>query len=214
MTNLIVIFERCRAFNQDLSSWNTSNIQSMGRIFNGCTNFNQDLSDWDMSSATDLHRMFNGTNLSVENYDKILNKWSQQSVNSNVNFNANGVNYSQVGEVGRNKLTSDYSWNITDSGLVNVVNLTAAQIKGQNYIVFNNSANTVVNLPSIFSLGNSNKTRKATILLVNTSSFILKVLPYDTNTINGANEFIINANKSSQFISIPKVGDYALWTAF
>ena len=44
------MFENTSAFNQDISSWDMSNIRSMIRMFYGATAFNQDLSSWDVSS--------------------------------------------------------------------------------------------------------------------------------------------------------------------
>lgn len=46
MTSLDNFFAFSPDFNQDISSWNTENIRSMGGMFSGAKTFNQDLSGW------------------------------------------------------------------------------------------------------------------------------------------------------------------------
>ena len=47
-------------FNQDISSWNTSNVTDMSHMFSGATVFNQPLNTWDVSNVTDMSYMFAG----------------------------------------------------------------------------------------------------------------------------------------------------------
>jgi surface protein len=71
------------AFNQDLSSWDTSNVTDMSFIFynegGGIHTFNQDLSSWDTSNVTDMSFMFyneGGTHA----FDQSLGAWDISSV--------------------------------------------------------------------------------------------------------------------------------------
>jgi surface protein len=48
-------------FNQDISSWNTSNIIFFSSMFEGNLAFNQDLSNWNTSSNYDNLGMFDGS---------------------------------------------------------------------------------------------------------------------------------------------------------
>jgi surface protein len=52
------MFESATAFNQDISSWDTSKVKNMADMFNSATSFNQDISSWDVSSSTNMIRMF------------------------------------------------------------------------------------------------------------------------------------------------------------
>lgn len=54
ITDLRGMFDSCTSFNQNLSTWDTSNVTNMSAMFNGCTTFNQDLSGWNVSKVT-LH---------------------------------------------------------------------------------------------------------------------------------------------------------------
>ena len=48
-------------FNQDISSWDVSNVTRMDSMFMGSTVFNQDIGNWDVSNVTDMSSMFSWT---------------------------------------------------------------------------------------------------------------------------------------------------------
>ena len=52
------MFENCIHFNQDISMWDVSNVNSMGAMFKGAVSFNQNISNWDVSKVTDMANMF------------------------------------------------------------------------------------------------------------------------------------------------------------
>ena len=54
-------------FNQDISSWDVSNVSDMRSMFARNTSFNANISDWDISNLTRSQRMFSGaTNFNQE----------------------------------------------------------------------------------------------------------------------------------------------------
>ena len=116
VTNMNGMFYNNINFNQDISSWDVSNVTNFRMIFENATSFNQDLSSWDITSATEINYFFKNSGLGTENYDKILNEWSQKSVNSDLNFWNDGITYCN-GETARQKLITDFGWNIIDGGL-------------------------------------------------------------------------------------------------
>jgi len=59
--------------------------------------------------------MFSNSALSTDNYDFILNSWSEQNLIQNIELGAQGINYCN-GETGRQKLIDDFGWTISDDG--------------------------------------------------------------------------------------------------
>ena len=75
VTSMFRMFEKS-AFDQDISSWDVSNVTNMSRMFEKST-FNQDISNWDVSNVTNMYGMFKG-NLA---YNQPLESWNVSSVN-------------------------------------------------------------------------------------------------------------------------------------
>ena len=49
---------KCEKFNQDISSWDVSNVTNMMNMFYSCKNFNQDISNWDVSNVSNRKQIF------------------------------------------------------------------------------------------------------------------------------------------------------------
>ena len=115
-TNMNTMFTNASSFNQPLNDWETSSVTDMYAMFANATSFNGDVSNWDVSSVTELSAMFGNSALSTENYDALLNGWSQQNVQSNVTFGAQFLNYCN-GADARQSLIDNHNWTISDDGL-------------------------------------------------------------------------------------------------
>jgi hypothetical protein len=63
-----------------------------------------------------MSAMFLGVTLSTENYDAILNKWSELSLSKDIDFHGGDSKYSAAAEDARNKIINDFNWTITDGG--------------------------------------------------------------------------------------------------
>lgn len=65
-----------KQFNQDIRSWDVSNVTSMRFMFIGNSSLNQDLSNWDVSSVTNMEAMFNN----AHNFNQDLSNWDVSNV--------------------------------------------------------------------------------------------------------------------------------------
>ena len=71
VTSMRRLFFRANKFNQSLFAWDVSNVTNMELMFRNNTVFNQDISNWNTSGATNMNSMFQ--NASVFNQD--LSGW-------------------------------------------------------------------------------------------------------------------------------------------
>ncbi|MGM0945385.1 MAG: MBG domain-containing protein [Bacteroidota bacterium] len=94
---------------------NLIRAEDLSYMFAGATSLDYDFSQWDVSTVTNMQGMFDGVTLSEENYDKLLNSWSNLGVKRDVVFSAGNSNYC-LGEPGRTKLIESFGWEITDGG--------------------------------------------------------------------------------------------------
>ena len=100
----------------DISNWDVSGVTNMSQLFHTRTDFNYDLSSWDISNVTNMFMIFHSSGLSTANYDNILNGWSQQAVQSNVELGAGPTINFCNSEDARQYLITNHSWNIVDGG--------------------------------------------------------------------------------------------------
>ena len=63
-------------WNQDISSWDTSNVENMYRMFYKCEDFDQNIGSWDTSSVTNMGEMF----YDARDFDGNIGSWDTSSV--------------------------------------------------------------------------------------------------------------------------------------
>jgi len=76
VTNMEFLFQNAEAFNQDISNWDVSNVTSMLSMFWNAKAFNQDLNSWDVSNVTDMMRVFD----KAESFNGDVSDWDVSNV--------------------------------------------------------------------------------------------------------------------------------------
>ena len=72
-------------FNQDISSWDVSNVTTMFFMFRKATNFNQPIGNWDVSSVTNMRSVFSW----AISFNQPIGNWDVSSV-TNMDFMFSG----------------------------------------------------------------------------------------------------------------------------
>ncbi len=117
VTDMDGMFERANSFNQDIGNWNVSAVTDMRAMFSRASRFNQDIGNWDVSAVTNMSSIFYKATLSIDNYDSLLNGWSQRALQSGVPFDGGNSSYSSAGAAARQSIIGNYGWRISDGGL-------------------------------------------------------------------------------------------------
>ena len=115
-------------YNEDLSSWNVSNVVNMSNIFFGSTSFDQNLSSWDIAKVTNFTNFSRDATFSTSNYDAILIGWeatlqaafpngSGYTPSIGINFGNSEYTGGGAAETARTSLINNFNWTITDGGI-------------------------------------------------------------------------------------------------
>jgi surface protein len=120
VTDMAGMFSDAGAFNQPLGAWNVSAVTDMSEMFCEAWSFDQDIGTWNVATVQTMTAMFSYGNLSVYNYDALLRGWSNLTLHTGVIFDAGYSHYDGTAVTARTELVSDYSWSISDGGLVTV----------------------------------------------------------------------------------------------
>ena len=116
--NMNRMFSDGSTFNQDISGWDTGNVTTMFAMFSDNAVFNQDISAWDVSNVAYMNQMFLRGNLSVTNYNLLLEGWSSQTLTPNVTFYTESQ-YNSAYQSYRDIMTGAPNfWLITDGGSI------------------------------------------------------------------------------------------------
>lgn len=105
ITNMSNMLTFATAFNQNINTWDVSNVTNMTGLFNQAAIFNQPLDQWNTSKVTNMSSMFAAANafnqpLSAWNTANVTNMNSMFYQNTGFNQNIKGWNVAKVTDSG------------------------------------------------------------------------------------------------------------------
>ena len=90
VTQMEKLFYQNDVFNQDISTWDVSNVISMSQMFEESA-FNQDISNWDVRNLTDMYSMFKDNSA----FNQPIGDWNVGSVDEMWYMFFNASNFNQ-----------------------------------------------------------------------------------------------------------------------
>lgn len=79
------------SFNEDIGSWDVSNVTDMTLMFFNAASFNQDIGYWDVGNVTIMANMFRGASL----FDQDLGRWDTGNVDNMLGTFLNAASFNQ-----------------------------------------------------------------------------------------------------------------------
>lgn len=141
LTNLVMAFKGCETFNQDIGSWDVSNVTEMcssipgdAGMFTDAYSFNQDISSWDVSNITNMEQMF----ANALKFNQSINSWDVSNVTNMESMFDGAADFNQ----------SLNSWNTAN---VTTMRLMFADCDDFNGDITGWNTGSVTNMDSMFN---------------------------------------------------------------
>ncbi len=90
-TNLDSMFSRATNFNNDIGTWDVSNVTDFNLMFFSASSFNQDISTWNVSSSVTMSAMFNG----AISFNQPIGSWDVSNVTNMSGMFSSSISFNQ-----------------------------------------------------------------------------------------------------------------------
>jgi len=82
VTTMFFMFRKATNFNQPIGNWDVSSVTNMRSVFSWAISFNQPIGDWDVGNVTDMSYMFSTLSLDSHTFNQDISNWDVSSVNT------------------------------------------------------------------------------------------------------------------------------------
>ena len=91
LTNISYLFFGASSFNQDISPWSVGNVTNMDSVFFGATSFNQPIGIWDTSGVIFMNNMFEDATA----FNQDIGLWNTGNVTNMIGMFQNATSFNQ-----------------------------------------------------------------------------------------------------------------------
>ena len=132
------MFQGATTFNQDISHWDTSNIEDMTGMFTSASDFNQNINDWNTEKVANMASMFSG----ATNFNQDISKWNTAKVtNMSAMFNGASAFNQNIGSWDTGEVTNmSNMFNGASAFNQNIGNWNTAKVTDMLFMFFNATA--------------------------------------------------------------------------
>ena len=212
--NMPYVFQNAQAFNQPLL-WDTSKVEVMSYMFDRAYKFNQPLSDWDTTSVRRMTGMFQ----SAEDFNRNLSAWANQLTQlqnmENMFKNASAFNNGSTPGASDQPL----NWTAPNLGLMNYAFAYATSFNQQIFADGASTAN-VTNMSGMFkgatafnqNIGgwNTQSLDKAASMFEGATAFNKDIGNWSMGSVTNMNAMFKNAEAFNQDLSGWVLGNRAI----
>ena len=170
VTNMSFMFYDCYAFNQPIGSWNVSNVINMLGMFNHSWAFNQPIGSWNVSNVNTMQQMFGG----AHSFNQNIDSWNVSNVTNMLNMFSNAFGFNQP--IG--------SWNVS-----NVTDMS---------YMFAMAPNTTSNFNQPIGSWNVSNVTNMSNMFVNLSSFNQPIGSWNVSNVTRMDGMFGNATSFNQ----------------
>ena len=201
VTDMSFMFGLETEFNQDISNWDVSNVTKMGYMFGSAAEFNQDISNWDVSNVTNMGGMFS----SATSFNQPIGEWDVSNVTnmegmfgfSDFNQDISSWNVSNVTNMA-------YMFGYNSSFNQDISSWNVSNVTSMAYMFANNSSfNQDI---SSWDVGN---VTSMVYMFGNNSSFNQDISSWNVSNVTNMVQMFLNAisfNQDLSFWDVESVG--------